>query len=298
MTDTNYKSFIPDLVYLKMHPLNGVYSKWIDDKLTMRYVFSHYAEYMPKYYFEIQKNKILRLIDYSHNFNSKPAFDDVLDLLKEEECLALKPWTGSGGRGFHKLSVKDDQFYLDNHKITKDEIKSLFAKLDNYIVTEYVSSHAEIQKIYDVTPNTLRLMVIYDQSDGPQITGAFMRFGVKSSGMVDNAGAGGIFCGVRLSDGALFSPKQAVNGNVINVENHPDTGVTIKGYLPHWGIITKKMIEIGYSMPQLVYTGYDIVITNNSFKFIEINSHQDLQYIQPFFPLMENEYCRRFFTIR
>ena len=40
------------------------------------------------------------------------------------------------------------------------------------------------------TPNTLRLMVLSDPNDGPQIVAGFMRFGASGSGMVDNAGAG------------------------------------------------------------------------------------------------------------
>ena len=51
-------------------------------------------------------------------------------------------------------------------------------------------------------------------------------------------------------------------------------------------------------MPQLVYTGYDVVIAADSFKIIEINSHQDVRSMQVLGALYLSDYARRFFQAR
>ena len=276
---------------MRLHPLNGGYSQWIDDKLTMRYVFSAYAEYMPKYYFQISDGRVSKLMDCPESISVIPDFSDVITLLKKEEVLVLKSLTGYGGAGFYKLSFTNDNIYINNILSTLSDIQLLLSSLKSYIVSEYVYGHQVLRKIYSVTPGTLRLMIIHDYPKEPKITGAFMQFGGKQTGMVDNACAGGIYCGVRLSDGGLFDAKlEDDNGQTIGTKSHPDTGANIEGeILPNWGFITKKIIEIVSSFPQLAYMGFDIIITDDGFKFIEINSHLGSSYIQAFYPLMENE---------
>jgi len=291
LTDANYKSFISDFAYLRLHPLNGAYSKWIDDKLTMRYVFSAYSEYMPKYYFQITDGCVSKLLDCQEGIKAVPDFNDIIDLLKKEGGLALKSLTGYGGEGFYKLSFENGEIFIDNTPSTLGDVELLLAGLNSYIVSEYLYAHQILREIYSVTPGTLRLMVVHDYPDEPKITGAFMQFGAKQSGMVDNACAGGVFCGVGLSKGELFNARLVDgSGRTIDTSMHPDTGVVIDGVvLPHWDFITEKIIEIAASFPQLSYMGFDVIITENSFKFIEINSHLGSSYIQSFYPLMENE---------
>ena len=295
LNDANCMSHLPDFDYWKMHPINGRYSKWIDDKLTMRYIFDVYADYMPKYYYQLENGRVLPLIDCPQSPAAIPSLDSILVLLQERVSLALKPLVGSGGAGFCKLSYSGDNFCLNEKHASRVQMLDFLRSLDNYIVTEYITSHAAIRAVYDVTPNTLRLMVIHDEQNGPRITGAFMRFGIKQTGMVDNAGAGAIYCGVTLSEGQMFSPKRDVDGKAIDVDVHPDTGVPIAGRLPHWHLVTAKVIEIAHAFPQIRYMGLDIIITDSAFKIIEINSHQNLRHIEPYYPVMQNEYCRRFF---
>src|SRR5699024_11144514 len=51
LNEDNYFKYMPDLTYYKLHPINGKYGKWIDDKLTMKYILNPFNEYLPKYYF-------------------------------------------------------------------------------------------------------------------------------------------------------------------------------------------------------------------------------------------------------
>ena len=295
LNDTNYTAHLPDLEYWRMHPINGRYGKWIDDKLTMRYILNPYANYLPRYYYQLQNGRVLPLIDCRQSPAATDSLDSILALLQKRGFLALKPLAASGGRGFCKLSFCDDHFCLNEKQVSRDQMRDFLRNLENYIVTEYITSHPAIRTVYDVTPNTLRLMVIHDEQNGPRITGAFMRFGIKETGMIDNAGAGAVYCGVTLSEGQMFSPKRDVDGRIIDVEVHPDTGVPIAGRLPHWDLVSSKTIEIACAFPQIRYMGFDIIITDSAFKIIEINSHQSLRHIEPYYPVMQDEYCRHFF---
>ena len=49
----NYRSFLSDRDYMYLHQINNSYKKWIEDKMTLRYVLEPFKEYLPKYYFQI-----------------------------------------------------------------------------------------------------------------------------------------------------------------------------------------------------------------------------------------------------
>jgi hypothetical protein len=228
-------------------------------------------------------------------FEKSHSIDDITQLALDGYDLALKPTSGSGGEGFHRFVKKDGYLCIDGVECNKASAGRFLESCKGYIVTEYVVSHPELQAIYDITPNTVRIVAINDENEGPVIVGAFIRFGVASSGMVDNVHAGGVFAGVDVSDGRIFSPKRVVKCGVIDVDEHPDTNVPIRGYVPNWDKIKKGIRDIGLRYPQLVYMGYDLIVTDFGFVFVEINSHVAPQYIQCFYPLLDNSIARRVF---
>lgn len=296
LTEANYAAYLPDLPYFKMHPINGAYSKWIDDKLTMRYVLSGYADYMPKYYYELHGGRVLPLVDCPEPRAEKHSHESVLGLLSRFSVLVLKPWAGSGGAGFYKLTLAGGSFFLNHNELSKKELLSFLQSLEHYIVTEYVIAHAQIRNVYPNTANTVRLVVVNEEQCNPNIAWASIKFGVKGSGVLDNVAAGALFCPVMLHDGALTGAKQDINGKLVEVHAHPDTGVPITGFLPHWDLLKAKVRQIGRSFPQLLYVGYDIIITDSAFKIIEMNSLPALMQIQQCAPLIENPHLGRFFA--
>lgn len=36
------EDYLPNLTYYTLHPVNGFFSRWIDDKLTFRYIFKDF----------------------------------------------------------------------------------------------------------------------------------------------------------------------------------------------------------------------------------------------------------------
>ena len=75
------------------------------------------------------------------------------------------------------------------------------------------------------------------------------------------------------------------------MDHHPDTGTLLEGYLPNWETVKKGVYDISMMIPQLEYLGFDIAITEDGFKILEINIHQDIHKAHEF-----TEEINRFFS--
>lgn len=292
LTEENYRIYLPDFHYYKLHPMNGVWSKWIDDKLTTRFILAPFADCLPKHYFHLRGAEICRLMDCPAEVSASAA--GVLDLLRREKKLAVKIIEGSGGEGFYKLEWLNAGALINSRPVTAVEFDRFIAGCGNHIVSEYLTAHAQLREIYPHTANTLRIWTIRAPGQPASIGGAFIRFGTLKSGAVDNVAAGGISCGVRVDDGTLFEPCSEVRSKVTRLTVHPDTGVPVQGRIPHWEMVKEKILRICAYVPQLSYLGFDVVVTDEGPKILEINSHQD-PYTQLHQPFLRDPAIREFF---
>lgn len=166
----------------------------------------------------------------------------------------------------------------------------------DYIVTEYITSHEDIRRIYSGSPNTLRFLIIKPPRSGLIYSNAHLRFGTSASGVVDFNTEGGLFSTVDLETGKYSGCLKFMEHYAETCNVHPDSGVVIEGVLPHWDTIKQVLEEISLYLPQLKFMGYDIIITPESFKIIEINSHPALGPQQHYKPLFRDEETRAFFA--
>lgn len=277
LTDNNYKECLSDREYKRLYPLNVNYKKWIDDKLTMKYVLMPFNEYMAKYYFHIMSERncrVMKLMDCPVEYSAD--YDGILNLLEEKGTLAGKPSGGTYGIGFCKLEYKDGKYYVNNEEKNPEKMVEFFCSLDDYIFIEYVVMHQEIQRLNPGSLNTIRVMLINENGDNPFIASSFMRIGTKQSGIVDNTAQGGMFCKVDVLTGRFYDGEKINNHIITPSPKHPDTGEVVEGIIPNWELVKGKLVEIAKYMPQLEWMGFDIAITENGFNIIEINSHQGL----------------------
>jgi len=290
----NSSDYVSDFRYLRSHPLNGTFSRWIDDKLTLRMVLAPFNRRLPKHYFLYDKGRVHKLMDCPTHIAA--STDGVVGALKEFGSLAVKPVAGTHGIGFTKLSYVEERYCIDESFVKeKDVHRWLNSLTGSLVLTEYIVCHAALRRIYPKTPNAIRLCVIVHDGCEPEIAGAFIRFGTSETGLVDNASAGGIYCGIELSGGRLFNPLMYRDDCAVRVQKHPDTNRPIEGEVPHWLNIREEVPEIARYLRPLRYMGIDLVATDDGFKVLEINSHQDLWAIQTFYPLLRTDSCRAFF---
>ena len=293
VTPDNQSDFLPDRCYYKLHPVNNRCSKWIDDKLTMRLALAPFADYLPKYYFDLRGGSIHRLMDGSAEYSADLA--GILRLLVREKRLALKQVMGAGGVGFYKLEADHGAFLVNETRMTGEELTAFLSTLSGYVVTEYLYPHPALRTIFPNTINSVRLSVLHEAGCEPAFVGAFAKFGTARSGAVDNVVAGGVFCGVRIEDGTLFRSGRYEHSLFVPMPVHPDTGVPIQGTLPYWDAIKRKTLDICNYLPQVEWIGFDIVITEEGFKFLELNSHQSSDILQQHHPLLRAPATRRYF---
>ncbi len=293
LTESNYRDYLSDFAYIKMHPINGSYSRWIDDKLVIRYLLEPFKEYLPKYYYHLNKGQVFRLPDLPARCPA--SLEGVHEIVKISGDLALKPMAGSKGQGFYKLSCRGQQLFINNLPASVEQLNHMLKQMKNYIVTEYITAHQEIRRLYPDAPNTLRILVINQPPDDLVFVHAYIRFGTLESGVVDNTAAGGVFAHLDLDTGRFSSCIRSLRYEYVSCPIHPDTGLIMEGSVPHLDLIKQKIHAICAHIPQLKYMGFDIIVTGDGFKIIEINSLPGIaaQYYKPMFQV---EGCRDFFN--
>ncbi len=294
ITEANYRDHIPDFDYYRLHPLNGQYTTWIDDKLIIKYLLAPFDQYLPRYYFLLNRNELARMMDCPDDI--APDVDGVIELLKREGNLAVKLIAGSLGKGFFRLTYEDSAFYVNMNLVTLPELRDLVGRLEGYLITEYVLAHPTLKAIYGATPNTVRVQLIRNSGNEPAtIMGSLIRFGTKQSGVLETPSAGGIFAGVNHENGNIYRPYYISNNRLISIKFHPDTNEDLEINLPGWHHLIKTLQDISDYLPQISYVGFDIIMTDNSFKIIELNSLTSPTVLSYYYPFLLEENAARYF---
>lgn len=290
----NYRDYLSLKQYNQLHPINGMFSLWIDDKLTVKHVFSRFGEHLPLYYFDIENGEALRLPDCPDSVKAN-GYEGIVELLRQKKKLALKQLLGSYGRGFYRLEYVDDSFYITGEKATEEALFRLLRSLNHYLVTEFITNHETLRTIWPDATNTLRvLMASVDQE--PVVLRSFIRFGNKKSNGVDNAHAGGIEAIVDEETGKiLFAIAFDKAGYSTRITHHPDSGASFDVSIPHWDYVIDTCKKICRAYPELKYWGFDIAITEEGFTILEINSLSGLMAAQLKEPLLRDPKTRAVF---
>ena len=293
LTKENYKNFLSDYQYHWLNRINNGYQIWINDKTTTRYVMEPYKQYLAKYYYDIIKMSgetcIKALQDIPEGF--EPSFDGIFKLLRQEKLLALKPSSGTHGDGFYRMEYADGKYLINGKEMTEDEIVGMISGFKSvYVITEYLFMHHELKKIYPNAVNTIRVAVVNQSAYEPKIMQTYMRIGSSKSGFTDNVGYGGICAKIDIATGRYYCPQQIHDHVFTPCPKHPDTGVEIEGIVPNWDYMCEGVLNICRFMPELEYLGFDIAITDDGFKIIEINIRQDLHKVAEHSPEFKQFY--------
>lgn len=284
LNKNNYKGYLTSAQYYAMHPINNQYSKWIDDKLTLKYLCSGTIldKYMPRYYAQIDGlGKIHKLMDYKEELknSSEITAEDIVKVLVENKTLAIKLIDGSVGEGFYKAEFKENKYFLNGENMGKNEFIQKINSLKNYLITEYFYTNEAFSKYSATSVNCLRYLV--GRIDGKlQFIKSYIRFGTKTSGFVENYNRGGILCFV--DEAGHFNEGNIIyEGKNKKIKKHVDNNVELIGNIPNWKDIQKAVQEFNEYFPQLDYLGFDFVVTDkNEVKILEINSLTSLDAFQ------------------
>lgn len=300
LTDENKDRYLSDYDYRKIWPLNSWERIWINDKLTLKYMLSDtkFDKYMPRYYYYINSQKgLIPLVDNEDKRNSIESF---LDCLKKNSYFACKPCNGAGSQGFYKFSYCDSKFYINEKIVNVEEIENFIFSHTNYIFTEYLYPSKNMSKISPLI-HTLRVVVANEKTDSPFIVGGYLRFANKTTGSANHmTGMQGdkfdIDVEVDWETGRFFNPKAVGLKKVVPLSVHPDNNVPIEGIVDDWN----EIVDFVYSFSKMYnlceYLGFDLCVSTNGIKLMEINSHPGIKHMQIIKPLLMDGITKDYFT--
>lgn len=140
----------------------------------------------------------------------------------------------------------------------------------NFVVQDAIQQHPEMMKLNPTSLNTIRVMTYWSKK-GIVALYSVVRMGRLGS-VVDNASAGGIYCGVN-PDGTL--KEEAYTLSPLTVHKKTDTGIILKDFkIPMYDKIKAKAIELHQQLPYSKFIGWDLCLdADNEIELVEINAN-------------------------
>lgn len=272
ISKSNYKNFISDRDYFRGHPFNKSYSSIIDNKLWLKFLLKDELEIIPTHFFFKDRFGFLDLV-----LGVRTDYELFLKTLKTQTRLVLKHTYSSGGKGFYLVEQVENKFFLNRKEIKAKELREKINSLQDYVVTDYIVQHKYAMDINSSSLNTIRFITYWDEKlNSFQIFSSFHRFGCNNS-LVDNTGSGNsilIFInpttGILKGDGIVsLDGKYEYKTDI----EHPNSKILFSGIeIPHYLEARRTVLNICNKNSFLKFMGFDIAITEDGFKVIEINS--------------------------
>lgn len=300
LNEGNIGDYMTDYDYHRVWPLNSWQRIWINDKLTLKYMMAGTSldSYMPKYYYYSTPEGPLPLLESDKALGE----DAFLGTLREVGEFACKPCNGARTLGFHKLSFDSGTYLIDNVASSAEEVKTFLREHPNYVFIEFLHPSAQMGAISPII-NNLRLMVFNPTGVEPVIGASYFRFatGVGSDDSKSNysypseVDAGNYNVWFDWKTGWFGGGKDIYANRVIDSPCHPETGTLAEGYLEGWEEVVDLVLEMSDRLNPLEYLGYDVCISDQGPKVIEINSHSGSKYVQFFHPFYKDEFLSSYF---
>lgn len=180
--------------------------------------------------------------------SSITEYNDFVDFCNKHEEIVIKPKDGERGKGVRLVDVSEPELIDSAWKECRE----------NHCIIEEVIKQGELSKLHKESVNTVRISTAVDEDGIPHILASSIRCG-RGDNFVDNAHAGGLFCGIDVHSGIILS--QGIDKTNAHYMFHPDTGVQFLGMqIPKWEELKSIAIEAASLVPGLRYIGWDWVL--------------------------------------
>lgn len=200
----------------------------------------------------------------------------------EQGDLIAKPLHGSRGAGVVRLKPGDP-------------LPVVSVPL---LLTPFVEQAAYARQIAPLSGNTIRVLTLRDEA-GPFIARAVHRFGTLETAPTDNWSLGSLCAKVDLETGVLSKAvkhPRRTNGALRWVSRHPDTDAPIEGtVVPRWSQLQAELLRVLEDLPEFVYVGWDVLVTEERFWVLEGNVNTEFNALQVHGPLLDNDRVRSFY---
>lgn len=224
---------------------------------------------------------------------SEMSFSDFSTIINTDLDAFCKEVNGESGKGAFSLRIKERRIFVHGEEVSIDTLRQKFGNA-TFIIQERLENHPDINRVYDKSLNTIKLITFLHDDGNVEFFDAVMRFGAGGS-FVDNASQGGVFVGIE-EDGHLQPVgyhEPGIKQNLVVPGFHPDTGIQFGGMeIPYWKDILKTAKEFHkffYGIPSI---GWDVAITPNGFVFTETGEDWEIPVYQVTHGGLRDKYYR------
>ncbi|MBQ8974405.1 MAG: hypothetical protein IJ072_01630 [Oscillospiraceae bacterium] len=202
--------------------------------------------------------------------NGAGDFAAFESFVKKHPVFVSKRVYSSRGKGVNKIDIAGD------HRSVR-EIFDEMVSGGKHLCEELVIQSPETQVFNSSSVNSIRLVSAYTRN-GIEFPYAFFRMG-RSGSFVDNAGSGGISCGVNTANGVFDTIGYDEYGT--GYASHPDSGVKFMGFqLPAWQELIALATELSLQLPTVKMIGWDFAYSSRGWVIIEGNPLGELGVVQ------------------
>lgn len=188
--------------------------------------------------------------------------DEVKAFFRRHDTVMLKPVDGGCGKGIEKITVAERD---------ADELYEYALKTNKYVIEEVIKQHADVNKIYPSSINTVRVVTLLNKEDKVAIPFVYWRIGAGGR-FVDNFNSEGMVAPVDEKIGVVADRAIDKKKNLYAV--HPDTGAQIKGFkFPFWEDILALCRAAAHIVPEVGYVGWDVAMTPDGPLLVEANQY-------------------------
>lgn len=302
LNEQNSSDYLSDFDYLKVWPLNGWTRIWVNDKMTLKYMLANteFDKLMPKYYYYSTPKGLRSLVDNPFQDSSEEHFIEVLKRVGEFAC---KPCNGTTAIGFVKLTYKDGAFYINSERVESADVIKFVNEHPNYVFTEYLRPSKDFVCYSDLI-HTLRLVTLNEGSQA-RIIGGYLRLPCNNTGEANYSVLDGsdtekynLFVNIDINTGEYGNAVKTFANRIEPCIKHPDSGVEIKGIIKDYSKLKETVLSVANRFNTLEWLGFDIGVTDNGFKCMEINTHPGIKYMQIFKPLLSDDVLKDYFSRR
>jgi len=290
-------NYVPDLVQRFRSPrLNGVTGQHLTDKYTFTLLMDRFGLTYPALHAVVRHGRILPQ-------KEAPPADPgryLRRLLRQHPRLVLKPLWACKGRGIAFVEERAGEYRINGRPAPFADVAALTGQLDDYVITDFVSQAAYATGMYPHTPNSIRILTLWDcASRTPFVAAAAQRVGTSRSAPVDNfkAGLGGLSAAVDVESGVLGAGVELTHeGRRVRHAVHPETGGGIEGVrLPFWQDTVDNILEAAAGVPHMPCIAWDVLLTDSGYSVLEINDTPGLYVHEVHAPMLTDPRVRRFY---
>ncbi|NDL70388.1 sugar-transfer associated ATP-grasp domain-containing protein [Vreelandella alkaliphila] len=283
----NIDTYLSDVQRWLTRLVNGPYSVVFNNKILFDQVFGQYCN-VPRTVAVCRQGRVIPHTDLWQQIEAGQAGPLML---------VAKPLGGGGGGSVYFIRIDKRHAVVETNdainprfSVKTEALGEVFSRQRvPFIINEYVQQGEFSKRMYPLTVNTVRALVVRDATTGePYLVRAVLRVGNSESYPIDNFSLGGLSIEVNKETGELGHAVAAA-GRFTGQRwaTHPDTGEKITGaYIPNWQEHKNKLLTLFNKLPYLKYCGFDLILQDDDFVVLEGNSYSQVRLFQMHEPLL------------